>query len=258
MLAIERRNAILTALREENHVVVSELAKVFDVSEETVRRDLDKLEKEGLVVKTYGGAVISENNSMELPYVIRKKRNVQAKQKIAELAASIVSDGETLILDASSTAVFIAQRLKTKKDITLITNSIEVLIELSDVTGWKIISTGGSLKERSCALVGNQAEECLNRFHVDKAFISCKGVDAEHGFSDSNEMHAAVKRCMMASASQIFFAVDSSKFGRLSFTTISKFAGIDAVITDEKPSDEWLQIFAANEMDCIYPEVENV
>ena len=93
MLAIERRNAILTALREENHVVVSELAKVFDVSEETVRRDLDKLEKEGLVVKTYGGAVISENNSLELPYVIRKKRNVQAKQKIAELAASIVSDG---------------------------------------------------------------------------------------------------------------------------------------------------------------------
>ena len=89
MLAIERRNAILSVLREDKHVVVSELAKAFEVSEETVRRDLDKLEKEGLVVKTYGGAVMSENNSVELPYVVRKKANVTAKQKIAELAAEL-------------------------------------------------------------------------------------------------------------------------------------------------------------------------
>lgn len=177
MLAIERRNRILTILREERHVVVSELAKVFDVSEETIRRDLDKLEKEGHVVKTYGGAVISEGSEAELPYVIRKKANVEAKQKIADLAADLIMDGDTLILDASSTAVFIAQKIKSKKEITLITNSIEVLMELSDVTGWKILSTGGTLKERSCALVGSEAEESLSRFHVDKAFISCKGVD---------------------------------------------------------------------------------
>lgn len=141
MLAIERRNRILTILREERHVVVSELAKVFDVSEETIRRDLDKLEKEGHVVKTYGGAVISEGSEAELPYVIRKKANVEAKQKIADLAADLIMDGDTLILDASSTAVFIAQKIKSKKEITLITNSIEVLMELSDVTGWKILST---------------------------------------------------------------------------------------------------------------------
>ena len=137
MFAIERRNAILAALKEEKHVVVSELAKQFDVSEETIRRDLDKLEKEGYVVKTYGGAVISE-----MPYVVTKKANVEAKQKIAELAAELIMDGDTLILDASSTALFIAQKIKTKKDITLLTNSLEVLMELSDVTGWKILSTG--------------------------------------------------------------------------------------------------------------------
>lgn len=143
MFAIERRNAILAALKEEKHVVVSELAKQFDVSEETIRRDLDKLEKEGYVVKTYGGAVISEGAAIELPYVVRKKANVEAKQKIAELAAELIMDGDTLILDASSTALFIAQKIKTKKDITLLTNSLEVLMELSDVTGWKILSTGG-------------------------------------------------------------------------------------------------------------------
>ena len=169
------------------------------------------------------------------------------------MATNLVADGDTLILDASSTAVFIAQKIKSKKDITLITNSLEVLMELSDVVGWKIISTGGALKERSCALVGNQAEECLSRFHVDKAFISCKGVEAEHGFSDSSDAHAAVKRKMIAAASQVFFAVDSSKFGKLSFASISGFSGIDAVITERCPSDEWNRIFVANDIECIYP-----
>lgn len=253
MFAIERRNSILTALKEEKHVVVSELAKQFEVSEETIRRDLDKLEKEGYVVKTYGGAVISEGAAIELPYVVRKKANVEAKQKIAELAAELIMDGDTLILDASSTALFIAQKIKAKKDITLLTNSLEVLMELSDVTGWKILSTGGSLKERSCALIGSQAEECFERFHVDKAFISCKGVEAEHGFSDSSDAHAAVKRKMIAAASQVFFAVDSSKFGKLSFASISGFSGIDAVITERCPSDEWNRIFVANDIECIYP-----
>lgn len=256
MFAIERRNSILAALREEKHVVVSELAKKFEVSEETIRRDLDKLEKEGHVVKTYGGAVISEDTVNELPYVVRKKANVEAKQKIAELAAEIIMDGDTLILDASSTALFIAQKIKTKKDITLLTNSIEVLMELSDVTGWKILSTGGSLKERSCALIGSQTEECIERFHVDKAFISCKGVDAEHGFTDSNDAHAAVKRKMIAAASQVFFVVDSSKFGKLSFTSISMFSGVDAVITDRCPNEEWNRTFIANDVECLYPRGE--
>lgn len=254
MLAIERRNRILATLREDKHVVVNELAKIFDVSEETIRRDLDKLEKEGYVVKTYGGAVISEGSEAELPYVIRKKANVEAKQKIAEIAAELVMDGDTLILDASSTAVFIAQKIKCKKEITLITNSVEVLMELSDVLGWRILSTGGTLRGGTGALVGNQAEECLSRFHVDKAFISCKGVDAEHGFTDSNDMHAAVKRKMLESASQVFFAVDSSKFDKLSFTSVSGFSNVDAVITDSKPNTEWCEIFSANSIECLYPK----
>ena len=254
MLAIERRNKILVILRENKHVVVSELAKMFDVSEETIRRDLDKLDKEGHVVKTYGGAVLSEGSESELPYVVRKKANVEAKQKIAELAAGIVVDGDVLILDASSTAVFIAQKIKTKKEITLITNSIEVLMELSDVVGWKILSTGGMLKERSSALLGSAAEEFLSHYHVDKAFISCKGIDMNLGFSDSSDMHASVKRKMLRAASQTFFAVDSSKFNKQFFMSISGFSGIDAVITDREPSSDWSNLFAENGVECLFPE----
>ncbi len=256
MLAIERRNKILARLKAEQHVVVSELAKQFGVSEETIRRDLDKMEGEGLVIKSYGGAVLSENGVAELPFVVRKRSHVEEKMKIASVAASLIDDGDAIILDASSTAVFIAQKLKTKKNITLITNSVEVLMELSDVVGWRILSTGGTLKEESCALVGPVAEGMLASYHVGKAILSCKGLDEEGGFSDSNDSHASLKRKMLACGAQKIFAVDSSKFGRRSFIGISGFDGIDAVITDRRPDENWMQLFAAHGVEVLCPEEE--
>lgn len=258
MLAIERRNHILSILREDKRVVVSDLAKKFEVSEETIRRDLDKLEKEGQVVKTYGGAVMNENGLSELPFIIRKNKNVAGKQRIAALISDLVLEGDTVILDASSTAVFIAKKLKEdKKNLTLITNSIEVLLELSDAAGWKILSTGGTLSENSLALVGDQAERMLSSFHVNKAIISCKGVDGECGFSDSSDAHAAIKRRMLESAAQRIFAVDHTKFDRVSFTVISGFSGVDAVVTDKKPEERWRRAFASREVECLYPEEES-
>ena len=146
MLALERRNLILEKLQTERRVVVSELSQLYEVSEETIRRDLDKLEKEGLATKSYGGAVINENVSIDLPFNIRKNQNVGGKQKMAEIVAEMVQDGDHIFLDASTTAVFIAKALKDKERLTVITNSMEILIELSDVSGWNIISTGGVMK----------------------------------------------------------------------------------------------------------------
>ena len=147
MLALERRNLILEKLQEEKRVVVSELSQLYSVSEETIRRDLDKLEKEGLATKSYGGAVINEDVGIDLPFNIRKNQNVQGKQKMAEIAASMVNDGDHIFLDASTTAVFVAKALKEKERLTVVTNSMEILLELSDVSGWNIISTGGVMKE---------------------------------------------------------------------------------------------------------------
>ena len=147
MLALERRNLILEKLQNEKRVVVSELSQLYGVSEETIRRDLDKLEKEGLAIKSYGGAVINEDVSIDLPFNVRKNQNVVGKQKMAEIVASLVHDGEHLLLDASTTAVFVAKALKEKERLTVITNSMEILLELADVSGWNIISTGGMMKE---------------------------------------------------------------------------------------------------------------
>ena len=130
MLAIERRNAILEKLQVERRVVVSELSALYDVSEETIRRDLDKLENDGYAIKSYGGAVINENSNLDLPYNVRKNTNVLGKQKIAALISEMVHDGDNIMLDASSTAVAIAKAIKNKKDLTVITNSLEIALEL--------------------------------------------------------------------------------------------------------------------------------
>lgn len=253
MLAQERRNLILERLIEEKSVVVSELSQRFSVSEETIRRDLDKLERDGLAVKSYGGAVINENVSIDMPFSIRKKRNIAGKQRIAELAARLVENGDHLMLDASSTAVFIARALKDKQNLTIITNSIEILVELSDMPGWKVLVPGGCLMEGYLALIGPAVTESLLQYHVEKTFISCKGVSLEEGTTDSNADFAHAKRAMLRCAKDRYLAVDSSKLGRLAFANICALEDLDGVITDEQPPAEWLDYFTQHGIHCYYP-----
>ena len=150
MLALERRNLILEKLQEEKRVVVNELSQQFGVS------------------------VLNESTSIDLPFNVRKKANVSGKQKLAELAAKCIHDGDHIILDASSTAVFIAKAIKDKENLTVITNSIEIIIELSDVSDWNIICFGGSLREGYLALVGPKAAEGFSSFNADKAFFPAR------------------------------------------------------------------------------------
>lgn len=217
MLALERRNLILEKLQIEKRVVVSELSQLYGVSEETIRRDLEKLENDGLAIKSYGGAVINDNSNMDMPFNIRKNRNVAGKQRIAELAAKLVEDGDHIMLDASTTGVFIAKALKQKSRLTVVTNSLEAIIEMSDVSGWDIISTGGLLKEGYLALLGGAARAGVEKYCVDKLFLSCKGVSMEYGFMDSLEIFAEVKQSMIHASQKVYLAVDHSKLTRILF-----------------------------------------
>lgn len=252
MLAAERRNLILEKLQDEKKVVVSELSTLFDVSEETIRRDLDKLEKEGLATKSYGGAVLNENTSLDMPFNVRKKRNMQGKQVIAELVSSLVQEGEHIIVDPSTTAVAIVKALKSRKRLTVITNSIEVLVELSDVSGWDIISTGGTLRENYLAMVGPKATDVISSFHADKVILSCKGLDMEKGITDANEMFSQVKQVMLKSAKQKILVVDHTKFDNVAFSKICELSSIDMVVTDICPSEEWTAYFAEKGIECLY------
>ena len=242
MLALERRNLILEKLQEEKRVVVSELSQLYSVSEETIRRDLDKLEKEGLATKSYGGAVINEDVGIDLPFNVRKNQNVQGKQKMAEIAASMVNDGDHIFLDASTTAVFVAKALKEKERLTVVTNSMEILLELSDVSGWNIISTGGVMKEGYLAFLGARTEEVIRSYYVDK------------GIMESKEAFGTTKKAMINSGKMRILVVDSTKFDQTAFSVAGQLRDIETIITDKKPSEKWLDHFNRHKIECIYPK----
>ncbi len=239
MLAKERRNEILAQLKDAGRVIVADLSKKYEVTEETIRRDLEKIENDGFAERTYGGAVLKENDKEELPYLVRKRSNVEIKKRIAEKIADMIQDGDHIMMDASTTALFVARQIRSKKNITVITNSIEIILELSDVKGWKVLSTGGALREGTLSLVGYQAERMVDGFHVDKVIISCMGVDFHKGFTDSNELDAGIKKQMLASATTKIVATDGRKFGRISFTRIADFAEVDVIVTDYVMDEEW-------------------
>ena len=159
MLAIERRREILERMKLDGKVIVSELARDFEVTEETIRRDLDRLDKEGLVSKTYGGAVAKQNPTLDLPYDVRQGVNVAQKQIIAQKLARLIRDGERVMLDSSSTALYVVRKLKDRKNLTIITNSVKILIELSDKSDWTVLSTGGVLKQNALSLVASKPEK---------------------------------------------------------------------------------------------------
>ncbi|MGN1332760.1 MAG: DeoR/GlpR family DNA-binding transcription regulator [Lachnospiraceae bacterium] len=256
MLAAERRKRILERVHAEKKVIVSELSKEYEVSEETIRRDLEKLAEEGHVIKSYGGAVINEIGNIDLPFNVRWKANSLGKQKIADLVNQEIHDGEHIFLDASTTAVFIAKNIKQKKHLTVITNSIENLLELSDVSGWDIIAIGGLLKPGSMSLLGKKAADSIEAYNADKIFFSCKGLDLEKGVTEGNEETGSIKQSMIKASAKVYLAVDSSKFDKVAFSNICKLSRLNVVITDKKPEARWLSAFEEHGIQCIYPKEE--
>ena len=254
MLAIERKNEILKKLKTEQRVLVTALAEHYGVTEETIRRDLDKLEKEGYATKTYGGAIWGNSTKTDLSYTIRNRTNVEAKNAIGEVIDGLVEDGDHIMLDDSSTSLYITKHLQNKKNLTVITNSVEILVELAGKDDWTVMSTGGKLKPESMALVGDTAQRMLRDFHVDLCIFSGKGLSFTDGITDSNEFHASMKKAMMASSGKIIFAIDSSKFDKVSFVKIASLSEIDMIVTEKKPSEDWLRFLKEQGVPCVYPQ----
>lgn len=252
MLAIERRREILARLENDGKVIVAELSKDFNVTEETIRRDLEKLDKEGLVSKTYGGAVAKHDPALDLPYKVRISVNVAEKQKISDSVADMVKDGDRIMLDASSTAIYIVKKLKSKRNLTVITNSVEILLELADKPDFTVLSTGGILKEGALSLTGSSAEKMIRSYHVDMAICSCKGIDVDLGITDSNEKDCLIKQAMFESAERRILAVDSGKFDKKSFVKLSELSAVDIIVTDKRPDERWIDYCRGEDIRVVY------
>ena len=252
MLAIERRREITAKLTAEGKVIVSELAREFGVTEETIRRDLERLDNDGIASKTYGGAVARHAGALDLPYNVREGVNGAETQDIAEKLAALITDGERIMLDSSSTALYIVKKLKDKKNLTIITNSVKILLEIADKTDWTVLSTGGVLKKGGLSLTGSSAEKMVNSYHVDTAICSCKGVDMLLGVMDSNENDSLIKQAMISSADRRILALDTEKLDKKSFVRVCDLEDIDVIVCDAEPTDKWINFCGENGISLVF------
>lgn len=242
MLVAERQEKIVEIVNEKGSVRVSELSQIFGVTEETIRRDLEKLESDGRLRRSHGGAVSFKVNQTETPYFEREVTNVVEKKEVAREALNYIEPHDRIILDASSTAWYMAKILPDVQ-LTVLTNSMKVAMELANKEKISVICSGGNLSSSSLSFVGHLAERSLELYHVNKAFISCKGLHPEWGISESNEMQALVKRKMIDISDKVYLLADFSKFGVKAFSSVSDFDLVDMIITDSKTDKQQIQQF---------------
>lgn len=252
MLAVERRNQIEDIIQKNKSVMVLELAKKFDVTTETIRGDLEKLEKQGVLVRTYGGATLVEGSLSDIPLSDREVINFEGKQRIGKRASKLIKDGETVFLDASTSSLHIARNIKDKKSLTVITNSERIVNELAVCENIRVISTGGLLTVKNMSYIGRIVEKTLREnYFANKVFFSCRGVTVARGLTESNEAEAEIKKAMIDCSESAVFLCDHTKIGKIGVPVISYFDLIDTVITDEKMTDEWRNCLAENDVNLI-------
>lgn len=252
MASKDRLNFIRQKVLTEKKVVVAQLSSQLDVTEETIRRDLEKLETQGILTRTYGGAILNSEGAHEcVSFYKRAAVGTEAKQKIARKALELLQNKTTVAADSSSTVMETLRLLRDRRDVTLLTNSVEALRELS--TGeLSVISTGGVLNRNSLSMQGSIAKNTIQNYNVDILLMSCKGLSKDKGALDSNEAEAEVKKVMAAQAVQVALLLDHSKFDRVAFVQLADLDRIDYVITDEKPSEDWLQLFCKSHVQILY------
>jgi len=238
-LARERRLEILAHLNGQGSVRVAELAEKYHVAEETIRRDLDKLHSEGRLARTHGGALSVRNDRFDLPLAVRKNSRIAEKQAIARCALEFIEPNEVIALDASTSALELACLLP-DMPLAVITNSIDAARLLLDRPQLQVISTGGQLDSQSACFLGPLAESTLRQLTIQKAFISCKGIDRNRGYSEASAEHASLKRLLMSLADQTFLLADHSKFGVRSMVYSGDLKDVDRLVTDDQTDGEYL------------------
>lgn len=230
----KRQIQITELLHRDGSVRVKELSEIFNVSQETIRRDLALLEKNGFLKRIHGGAVLKERKQrLEIPVLFRAQKNIEEKKMIGKKAASFINDGDIIAIDASTTGLELTKHIK-NKNITVITNSIPVSLELLSCENITVILIGGYLSKESVSLVGNFSESVLKDYHVDKFFFSCNGINLERGISEIHEEQALVKRVLISISDQLILIADHSKFGVKSLFRLCNITDIDCLITDNK------------------------
>ena len=230
----ERLDQIVALLQKEGRVSVTNLSNHFGVSAVTIRNDLTSLQQQGFLVRTHGGAVTRPDLSMEPPaFSLRKELHLAEKERIGRAAAALVRDGDSIALDASTTAWQVARHLKDRRELTVVTNGLFVALEFLDSPGVTVVMPGGSLRAASASLVGDQGACILERYHVQKGFFGAGGFTLEEGLTDTNQYEVELKQRMVERSKEVIAIVDSSKWGQVTFASLASVAQLDRVFSND-------------------------
>ena len=242
MLSEQRYSRILELLAQNGIVKATDLMREFDVSSETVRRDLFLLEKKGHLKRVYGGAVAS--SAANIPFSVRENDMRPQKEEIARKAISLISDGDIIAIDSGTTALVMAELLlQVEKRITVITHSLAAFQMLVQSPYFKVYLTGGEYLAEESALCGNITEENIKQFHVNKVFLCPVGVSLSHGYTEFFSQLASLSRTYLSIADKAVYLVDSSKFEHAALMKISEVSKKDIIITDSGLSDEMFELY---------------
>ena len=233
MLNLERQNEIMALLRERKSMTVRALAELLFTSESTVRRDLSELERAGKVRRTFGGVVLEETLTKEVPRLLRQTQNHEAKQKIAQKARAYLSNGKVIFLDASTTVAHLVPVLAEFSDLTVVTNSPSTSLELGNV-GIRTFCTGGALLPSSQAFVGAPAEDFVRRFNADLMFFSSRGVTEDGRITDSSVEESRLRQVMMQHAKKKIYLYDTAKLGKEYMVNLCHIDEVDEVVNEKK------------------------
>ncbi|MFO7447858.1 MAG: transcriptional repressor AgaR [Ignavibacteriaceae bacterium] len=235
---IERRNKIIDKLETDKQVFVNQLSKEFDVSEVTIRNDLAYLEEKGILHRTHGGGIRQRKVALEYGLTEKEKQNLPQKQRIGLMAAELIQENDTIILDSGSTTMEIAKNLSNFKNLTVITNALNIIGQIKEYPDVHLIVPGGVLKPQSLALYGAPAEDAFKNYYCDKFFMGVDAIDLNHGLTTPTIEEAHLNRVMIQISKEVILVADSSKFNKRNFVFIAHVNILHTIITDSGLSQE--------------------
>jgi DeoR/GlpR family transcriptional regulator of sugar metabolism len=245
MNMIERQSLIVEIVNREGSIQISDICHKFDVSDMTARRDLNELDRRGLIRRIHGGAITNYGRSYEPPFQTRSTKNQEAKHAIGNKAAELIYDGDSIALDVGTTTLEIVKGLVGKHNLTIITSSLQIanliVKTLSLETDARLIITGGIVRPRELSMIGSIAERAFEEFHVDKAFIGIGGINIEAGLTEYNMEDAQTKKMLIKTARENIIVADGSKMGGTTFAKVAPLDSIDKIVTDRSADPELIE-----------------
>lgn len=246
MIAEERRAVLIQKLKTSGYIEASEMANQVGVSGITLRRDLQEMENEGLIIRVRGGAVRRDQGvTIELPYDLKKNQNFLEKKRIGEKAAEFVDSGDTIILDAGSTTYALAEFLLPKNRIVVVTNDLHITLKLASNPDINLISTGGIVRSNVFSFQGFQVESFIRSLSVDKTFLGADAVHPDGTISNVNLDEVPIKQAMVKAAKKVFLLANSTKFEKKGFAKVCNLSEIDTLIVDSGISKEKIEQFSS-------------